>query len=217
MKGIVLIDICGTLYDSNTTFDFIRWSFPGKRKMKRWLSGTLFAKGINKLFLLVLGLDVLRVWWVRELKGFQKSELDHMSASFYAESLIPRRIDEVHEQVERYRRLGYRLVLVSATLDFIAATIAEELAIVEVHSTLLDYKGDVCLGSIRRDLLGKKDGIAGPLLKGYDEVILITDNKSDDVLLEMSSGGYIVSGPKNLPFWKSKQLGDNFKFILTSR
>ena len=214
MKGIAIIDICGTLYDSNTTFDFLRWRSPGKHRFKRWVSTTLAAKAVNKASMVLTGFDLMRAWWVRELSGVTQQELQRSARAFAEEYLPGREITEVHQLIDGWREKGYRLVLVSATLDVLAEAIAARLGVEEVHSSQLVYEDRVCKGTLKKDLLGRKSAVVDPLIRGYGRVAVVTDNTSDWALLALSTEGYIVSDREHLAFWEGKTPGNKYSFIM---
>ena len=72
-----LIDICGTLYQSNTTFDFIRYFFSEKPwyiRLNGLRKNKLFRFCNTKAFE-YLEFDCLRSLLIRHLKGYSKKHL----------------------------------------------------------------------------------------------------------------------------------------------
>ncbi|GAA3948337.1 HAD-IB family phosphatase [Chitinophaga oryziterrae] len=213
---LAVIDICGTLFDSNTTFDFIKWYLHRQNKNRDRLFSLmrmLPVKALNKCSIQFLKLDVVRIILIRLLNGLDKVFLKEEAKAFYQEFLLSRKRSEILSIVETLREQGYDLILVSATLDFIAEEIAEKLNIRQFFSTTLYYKDGICSGKIKEDLLGRKEIILTSIMKQYKEVLTITDNKSDLSLINQSSHSYIISLRKDVHYWEQR-LKENFKMFI---
>lgn len=211
---LALIDICDTLYSSNTTFDFIKWMSgkPGGGGIFGFLK-KIPVKAVNKILFLLFRIDIPRWIVIRRLNGLSKDELLLLANRFYEEFLVPRKKKEVHLILQDLKEQNYDLILVSATLDFIAETIAGKLYIDKFFSTQLYYDNNICKGKIKSDLLGRKERLIIPIIHQYNEVITVTDNKSDLPLIKLSSRSIVVSDKKNVSFWK-KKLNGNFNILL---
>ncbi len=162
-----LIDICGTLYQSNTTFDFIRYFF----SEKPW-------------YIRLNGLRKNKLFRFCNTKAFEY---------FYNEYLVTVINRPVIDIIEAKRKEGIRLILVSATLDVIAKEVSERLGIPDVFSSHLSYdKQNVCLGRLKIDLLGNKANClkSSNILEPYYGTI--TDNYSDLELILKSENSYVV-------------------------
>src|SRR5687768_6540713 len=124
---LAVIDICGTLYDSNTTIDFIRWySRKDKPGFLLSLVDTWGFKFLNKVLYRLFKLDLIRAIKIQKLKGLSKADLDALSELFYQEILLERKRHDIHAQVAEFEKRGYHVILASATLDFIAEKIASK-------------------------------------------------------------------------------------------
>lgn len=203
-KSIVLVDICGTLYDSNTTFDFLDFSIKEKKYIYfRKLSKSFFWKLFNKISFRLLHIDITRTIAVSFLKGMSTEVLALKMEIFYNERLFLLKQNEVLDIVKNYISEGKRVVLVSATLDFISRKISDEMNIKEFYSTTLNYYDGICQGSIKNDLLSNK--LKFLKLQGIsnDFNVSITDNFSDMDLIKVSEKSIIISKVKNLPRWES--------------
>jgi HAD superfamily phosphoserine phosphatase-like hydrolase len=213
---LAVIDICGTLYDSNTTFDFIKWYSRRRHKNKDHLFSlmrTLPAKAVNKCSMSLLKIDLIRVILIKLLNGLDRSFLQEEAEVFYQEFLLSRRRTDILTIVETLGKDGYDLILVSATLDFLAEKIAEKLNIERFFSSTLHYDDGICTGKIKEDLLGRKEIILTSIMQQYDEVLTITDNKSDLALINKSSYSYIISPRKDVRYWEQR-LKDNFRMFI---
>jgi phosphoserine phosphatase len=196
-KKIIIFDICGTLYDSNTTFDFIRY----------FRKDSLYIKVLNlkpiKLFLVALGkvisLDIYRFLYIYSLKGTEKVTLIEAASDFYEYVLQYKKIDATHQLLERSKRQNSVDVLYcSASLDIIVQVISERLG-GRYYASSLSFSSDgICSGFLSNDLLGKKNVI----FEGKEIELTVTDNISDLELLKISKNSFILSKEKHISFWK---------------
>ncbi len=200
--GVVLIDICGTIFDSNTTFDFLDHNVNrSSYKILRKVMYTLPWRAFNKLSVKAFGLDLTRHIALKHLKNKSKSDLLHQTGRFYEEILQNKVNKQVLQLIEDYRQKGYTLVLASATLDFIAQTIAEKLHIENYISTDLEYQEGKFTGRVIAGRLGHK-------LKALTEIgftppyqTTITDNYSDVDILRESDRKIIVVSESGKQRW----------------
>lgn len=221
LDKLVLIDICGTLYDSNTTMDFLDYTFKQNRNYRvyRWISRLLFVRAINKLLLQCFSYDLIRSWGIYFLKGISSKEMQRLVDVFYDSFLIFRKQVEPIRIIEKYREEGYHLLLVSATLDCVACKIAEELRIPQYISSELLYEEGFCVGRLFVDLLHNK--YAALKRNGYDYpyMMTISDNMTDADLMSLSRECYIVCDESKKRQWLGlvkKYKIKNYYFIIKS-
>jgi len=201
MQNKIIFDICGTLYNSNTTMDFCEYRCDKKsKKIILKLSKTILAKVINKLSLKFFNFDLIRVLHVKSLKDLDINTLQKDANNFVEQYLEKKKIDEVHNILKKYDKND--VILVSATIDPMAKAIAQKLGGLKYISTTLEYKEDKCLGKIKDDLLGNKQHY----FKNQEIEFIITDNKSDLALCQMAKEVVIVSKNKNIKFWENQDL-----------
>jgi len=202
-EKMVIIDICGTLYDSNTTFDFLDFCIKSRSYLFfRRLSKTLMWRAFNKACMSLMRSDVTRALAVGHLRGLSEETLKHEADTFYNDVLVHLERKKVLQKVRDYLSEGCRVVLVSATLDFIAKTIAEKIGIQEVYATELNYEEGICMGSIRTDLLsGKYEYLMSMGFKTPFDVT-ITDDFSDWKLLKESVESMVVSRHEQVARWQ---------------
>lgn len=202
-EQIIIIDICGTLYDSNTTFDFLDFSIHNtKYKCFRNLTKTIPWRAFNHLILNLFQTDLTRYYAVKFLKGMTINELENKMDNFYVEKLSHLKHLEVWEMVEKLKKNGEQLILVSATLDFIAKKISSEIGIQSVFPSTLKFKNLVCRGTIKNDLLGRKVQFleSRNIYSPFKSVI--TDNFSDLEIIKVSSKNFLITKEKNITKWK---------------
>ena len=197
-----LFDICDTLFDSNTTFDFLDCFVTSKQyKWIRHFSRYKIGKILNGCFWRVFRIDLVRFFSLRFINGYSKEELLSGANMFYDSYLINKKKETVFELLEELKRKNCNIVLASATADFMAETIARKINIETYYSTLLKYEDGICKGKIATDILGKKmhalksAGFAPPYYA------IVTDNTSDADLVENSDVAYIVLTAGNRKKW----------------
>lgn len=171
MKNNLIFDICGTLYNSNTTMDFCEYRTAGFQKMFLKFSKTFLGKVINKLSVKFFNFDLIRMLHIRSLKDLDINTLQKDANDFVEQYLEKKKIDEVHNILKNYDKND----VISATIEPLAKAIAQKLGGLKYISTTLEYKEDKCLGKIKDDLLGNKQHH----FKNHDIEFIITDNKSD--------------------------------------
>lgn len=200
---IVLLDICGTLYDSNTTFDFLDFHFKSRGyRLFRRFTRFMIWRAFNKIIFHTIGLDLTRMMAVRFLKGMTIKQLEEAVDIFYSDWLVLRSYEAVHSLVDGYRQEGKTVVIVSATLDVIARKVAKSLGVSEWYSTSLGVIDGHCTGKIQVDLLSRKL----PFLKSQRVFppfyATITDNFSDLDLINQSNNAVIVSNQNHQAKWQ---------------
>lgn len=219
-RKIVLVDICGTLYDANTTMTFLDYSFMRNRKYKvfRKLSRLFFARALNTLIFRIFGYDCIRYFGIRFLKGISKSEIGKLVDQYYENVLRYKIQSEPIRILKAYQSVtNYHIVIVSSTLDCVACKVAEEFGVKDYLSSRLDYKDDVCCGVLVTDLLCNK--LFELKRYGYNDPYKMTmsDNLSDAELMCLSEENYIVTNTTRLRKWQ-KIIDDkriyNYKFVL---
>ena len=133
MRKIILLDICGTIFDSNTTFDFLDHNVKTSNyKLLRRIMYTLPWKIINKLSIVILKYDLTRNLALKNIKGHHKADLEKLASTFYDNILSQKVNKKVIDLIEKFKNNDYKIIITSATLDFIAKTVAHKLNITEI-------------------------------------------------------------------------------------
>ncbi|HRS67971.1 MAG TPA: HAD family hydrolase [Paludibacteraceae bacterium] len=192
VKNAVLIDICGTLFYSNTTFDFLDFYINQKSYRRfRKLMQTSIWRYSNSLIYRLFNLDLSRTIALSYLKGFSHTELVNMANSFYENYLSSRRICETWELLEQKRPTN-ELILVSGTIDPIAETVAKKIGVQQYISSTLNYNNDICQGKLKYDALRNKAKCLANLNIQKPYTLVITDNPGDVSLIEHSQEAVII-------------------------
>lgn len=205
---ILIIDICGTLYQSNTTFDMLDYFFYDRKEYKiiKCFRKNRLISFINSLIFRLFKKDIMRHLAIKFLSGYSYADLHKMSQEFLFNFLQSRKNPDVFRIIDSYRLFGSKLISVSATLDCIGEVVAEDNNFELVYASELSYKGNICKGYLKRDLLGNKKQIIDELnIKSFD---LITDNYSDSDIIEMSTNVFLVQYKNKKNKW-SRVLSEN--------
>ena len=199
---INIFDICGTMYDSNTTFDFLDYMFLENKRYQimRKMSKIIFFKIVNKIIFQAFNIDLFRIVFLRYLKGMTRKELENKVNDFYKKVLEFKKIDDVILLLNKIKKEDKKIILVSATIDIIAQRIAKEFSL-DFISSKLSFDKEICLGTLEYDLLGKKDSYIKE-----DIELVVTDNISDLNLIRVSKKSVIISKKKNIKFWNEQKL-----------
>jgi len=147
-----LVDICWTLFYSNTTYDFLH------------IRGNKFNSLIYKLF----GIDLVRTRAIRAFNRLPLAEQQTRVERFYTDFLLPRKITPVWQMIE-----GKDIILVSQTMDLIAKTVAEHIGAKAFHAT--PDKGEVLTHYADFDII--TDNMSDlPLIRRAKKATIITYN-----------------------------------------
>lgn len=210
-KKIVVFDICGTLYYSNTTFEFIQFYYDKKMKAgKRLRFKILFSRRSPLFWILlicgqILGTDLLKKLVVLSLKNQPRITVDAAAISFFHEKLHQKRICETFLLFDKFEK--DQILLLSATIEPVAKAIAAFLG-VAYRATELEETAGLYTGKIRKELSGKKLSA----LEG-DDVLrvawVVSDNYSDLPLFVKSIKSIAVCYSKNdINYWQKHSSAD---------
>lgn len=213
MKKLVIFDVCGTLYNSNTTFDFLDYFLRNNKiyKIFNKLRKLTVIKAINKVFFKLFGKDLIRIYALKFIRNVPRNRLLGEAREF-VKGL--EKIGPTHQLLESYMNRGYDVIIISASLDFLIEVISDELKVDTFFATKLVYRNNICEGAIEKDLLGNKGEILNSIKGKYNEIITVTDNKSDFDIIVESNKCIIVSSSKNLNYWDSLKNKLNIEQII---
>lgn len=164
----IVVDICWTLYRSNTTFDFLDHVVqdPGYLRLRRWMRKP-FVRTLNLILLRLLHCDVLRSLALRYLRPWTADEVSRMAAQFVSTQLETKCIEAVWSLLPERD-----IILVSGTIAPIAEAVGKRLGANKI------YSGDIFKQRALREL------------SDYD---IVTDNLSDKELIRKAHHAYIVT------------------------
>lgn len=197
----MIFDVCGTLYDSNTTMDFCKWLSKGKRfRYLLFVLSSTPGKAFNKLSVSLFKFDLTRNVHIYTLRGNSPQFIEVEAKKFVESSLSIKKIERVHELLAQFNKDD--TILVSASIEPVIKAVAESLGIKRYYATSLRINEEGYTGAISLDLLGNKASLF------EDNVIdlVVTDNKTDYSLCKLADRVIIVSKKKNLGFWQDSRL-----------
>lgn len=215
-KKIIVFDVCGTIFHSNTTLDFIdfflfRYEYSDKKLVKKIykLTKNLTIRRLNRLSKKLLGLDFIRIFLINILSSYSKTELKNAFEMFYESELKYNINNEVLFILREDLKGELPVFLCSASLDFIIECISEKLGVSNYFSSKLLYKNNICMGCIQKDLLGKKLDV----LDGFIVHKVVTDNLDDLNVCLSSEKSIILSNCNNLSYWELSLSGKDYEVI----
>lgn len=197
---VVAVDVCGTLYDENTTAGFIRHHH---KRVGNWRLSLMlklitgYRQPLRAAFILyskVTGFDIHRAVILATLRRQTHVELE-VSAQSYLETLEPRRIGVVYDRVREMEKNGWSPVLVSNSIDLIVNLISKKLDLPYVSSQI-GWNNGHCTGRLAVDLTGKKRVHLEEFLRsGLNQLdfSVITDNKSDLDLIDCAHEALVIA------------------------
>ncbi|WP_143961594.1 HAD-IB family phosphatase [Litoribacter populi] len=205
----ILFDVCGTLYRSNTTYDFLKY-YLNKNNNLQYLKICLLLSLPGKALVVALskiGWNLpLREYLVGLLKGAPKEEVALEAEKFVKEILCSKKIDRVHEVLKSASCEKKEIILISASIDPVVKAIADELGVSSFICSTLDVDAKGCYtGKFSIDIKGKKAGFAfenGCIQSEFTTVF--TDNKDDIDLIELCETSFVISKRQNVNYWKKK-------------
>jgi len=187
----IVFDLCGTLFKSNTTFDYVRYLHPIYSKIIFSLPSRL----ISKLFNHFLGWDLVRKWAIYSLKGMSEVQLRSAAKQFYDEKLYWKKNDKIIALLKK--NIRENLYIASASIEPVVSVVADRLGVGNFVSTKLEMRNGYCTGKISLDALKNKD-----FLLNFSEIeLVVTDNKSDANLIGLSRKAIFISKRKYIEFW----------------
>ena len=209
MSRVVLIDIDGTLFNSNSTFDFLDSLPHGKwYGFYRKVGASIFGRIVNKLAIILFSKDIIRMIGINCLKGYSQKKLLTLGEEFYDNFLLQRKNSEVFNMLDEEKKNDSKIILASATLDFLSEIIKKRVMADYAIATELKYKKGCCVGKILKDRLGRKMEALVETGISFPVDMTITDNVTDARLLLDSLSRVIVIYPREANKWARKY---NFK------
>jgi len=197
--NLFLFDICDTLYKTNTTFGYVNFVVKQTNSYIKHLLLWLISSRLSPLFYLSAfvyiqwHIDLPKLLAIRYLKGFSKNKLYELGVIYYEQELKNLQISKTHNMLNKLKKEGAEIILVSSSLDPVVKCIAACLK-VKYFSSQLEYKNNICTGKIKKDLTGKKQDVLFELKKvnAYESVGVISDNYSDLDLLKTADEKWVV-------------------------
>jgi phosphoserine phosphatase len=213
---LLVCDVCDTLYQSNTTFDFIRYFLKKRQGIKLFLFLALTSKKAPILYFMLLMGRILRKDFVKRLaltllKGETRSEIESEAQSFYFDVLEGRLNENVLALLKTHRTT--KILLVSSSIDPVVKVIGERNGF-QFVSSRLEWRDERSTGRLTDDLTGIKHEIVMKIMQeeAFAELVVVTDNRSDWLLVRMANERFVVlQNARDKDFWSS--LSPAFLFV----
>ncbi|SHL76471.1 Phosphoserine phosphatase [Paracoccus solventivorans] len=202
-RRVLAVDVCGTLYDANTTAEFCLYHHRQADNKKRYLLLRAISRRGSVAWVALAGLDrILRIdlhrWLtIRSLRGESRGALER-SVVRYVDTLAERAVRPVDELLIHLRQKNPETVLISNGLDIVIGEIAGRRGLPWLASKLAFRRGR-CQGRLEVDLMGRKrealERWLGCRLDGVG-LEVVTDNRSDADIIAVAARAHIVhKGP----------------------
>lgn len=192
---VAVFDVCGTLYDANTTSEFIAYYLRKKRRPRYWILQVSRARIMTPIWLALQRLvarDIFRELTIR-LLGNESEQAVRAEVSGFVQGVLRRRKKHATMKLlAELKQQGYKIVLASGSLSIVVEAIAVE---VEAEVTLacsLEEIGPKLTGRYSHDIAGRKDEIVRQRFPTCSDLVVVTDNREDAKLLEMASTKIVV-------------------------
>lgn len=214
MKKILLLDLCGTIYKSNTTFDFLFFYLSGWRRfLFKYVFLNLASRVFCKFVFKFSGFDLLRYLCIYLLKGETYSNLQKASLIFLRSLQM---IEPVKDYLEKERSNFDDVIIISASLDFIVHSSALIHQADGFFSSELNYyfSNKICDGRFIKDIFLCKHNIIEERFSG-DSITFITDNYNDKGCIIFCNEFIAVvekNDKKAIDFWKSQGVSNVIKY-----
>lgn len=206
---IAVFDVCGTLYDSNTTFDFLDDYFKNDKKYKlfRKFSKSLPGKLFNYPFYRFFKYDIVRIIATGFLKGSNEDELNLATKIFVYEQLESKIKKDIYKLLLEYKEKGFTIVLMSGSYSMIIEHVSDYVDANNLFASELEVIEGKYTGKYSSDQLFNKKEVLLEKYPNITELIVVSDNRTDYELMKEADKGYAVCNkPKQVLFWESKNL-----------
>ncbi|MBB1279842.1 haloacid dehalogenase-like hydrolase [Pseudoalteromonas sp. SR41-1] len=153
MNRTIIFDVCGTLFFSNTTFDFVKYYHMHKKnKLKSFFIKRLTGN-LGKVMHRFLNISIRKLI-ISTLKGELVSDVEYLAAEFVRSNLENKKIESIFNEFTQLKK-NNNVVLVSASIEPVIKSIAE-LYGVYFQCSELEIKNEKYTGIISKDLKGNK-------------------------------------------------------------
>lgn len=208
-KKLHIFDICGTLYKSNTTYDFLLFYFKRNNRFKYLIFKSLlsFPAKIAWKFFTLLGLSYrIRIFLVSYLKNEPVELVRKEADNFVKDFLQSKIILDIAERLKNTLKYPSDVYLVSASIYPVVEAIASKLEVSNFKATELQIANNRYTGRISKELEQKKKSVVCEIDSFLDknQIFVYTDSFNDSDIVEMSDFAVIVCNKEEGANWLSK-------------
>ena len=199
MRKLYIFDVCGTLYNVNTTFHFIREYHRNKHNFFKYVYvlflSSIFGKLLNKFFRISV-----RTLIIRSLKNESVLEVDRYSHIFVCSYLQNKKNGYVFALFDTcVKNDAFNTLLASASIQPVVHAIASFYG-VNYLATSLEIESGLYTGIVKHDLKGRKH----EMIDDLDIDLMVSDNRDDFDLGIRAKRYIIITKQKNVCFWRTK-------------
>jgi len=211
---IAVFDVCDTIYSANTTFYFLDSFFESNREYQRFRKFTklYLVKVLNAIIYKITKKDLIRLYATRFLKGFSVDEIESYCKEFVANTLSKKEQKVIINKLKDYQQSGYKIVLMSGSYEFIVKEVASFYKADNYFASELEVENGFFLGRYKKDILLSKSEILKYNYDKFEELIVVSDNKSDLELMKMANKSFAVCNRvKDCNFWNQYDFVNQIK------
>ena len=157
IRGIAFVDVCGTLIDLNTLTEFVK--FIHETNKISFIKRMYFSLSLLLNRMGFLRGKRLRNKAVKSLAGLQRDVIESIAKEFFDNRCLFRVNNELIEHLGCLKESGFKIVLVSATLDVIAEVIAKKMGFDGVLATQLEFHDDCVTGEVSGEYCEKSEKV----------------------------------------------------------
>lgn len=203
-----LFDICGTLYKSNTTYDFMLFYFKNNNRYKYLVFKSLLsfsAKIIWKIFKLFGQSYKIRFFLLSFLKNepvhLVKDEAQRFVEVFLRSKII---IDIANKLEVALNNNSGDVYLVSASIFPVVEAISNNLGVTNFYATELSEVNNRYTGKISLELEQNKKSVVDKIDLTHKQVVVYTDSFNDSDIIKISDYTVIVCNKEDKSKWITK-------------
>jgi len=202
---IALFDVCDTLYSVNTTFSFLDNYFTEHKKYLwfRKFTKLFVVKVANYLIYKYTKKDLIRLYATTFLKEKALQEIESYGHKFVNGFLSTKLKEPILNMLTHYKEEGYTIVLMSGSYEFIIKEVAEYVQADYFYASKLKEHDGFYFGRYDEDILLSKRELLAQNFPIIEELIVVSDNKTDLPLLQIANSAYAVCNKqKDCTFWE---------------
>lgn len=211
----IIFDICGTLYDANTSFAFIEnvlIKYNRSYRIIYQILKSLPGRIVNKILFHLFNYDLYKQVTTRFLRNHSEEVIANLSKEFVVNYLKHKERKDVINLLNQFRKNNWKIVFISAAYDFIIKEVANFYGVEDFFASTLEKNNGKYTGRYKDDILDKKHEIFQTNFKDVEELIVVSDNKTDYELFKLANNKYVITNKRDMAFWSKKDLG-NVQFI----
>lgn len=210
MTKMALVDFCGTVVDFQTLMPYLERMLKEHNRLLYCLCCNPVNKWaywfLSRVIWHLFGIEISdKRMLVGLLKGISEEDFIRYGREYYVQRVRPHLIPEAMELLQKLKREGCILTIVSGGSAFYISCFAEEFGIAHSLTAELGFENGVCTGKVLRECLREEKPVAVRQFvreNGLDCEFAagITDHESDLPMLEMCAQKFVISAGGHQPW-----------------